>query len=169
MGIASCVFDVQEAATAWAILGTSIQASARGCPNYDRSQVAYDVQIRDAVKKGLANGLHFTAAVELAKKTVTTTYKDIMDGYCMVPITQLLDSLTRAITFISMSISHCQADKYDVRATCTAGISGLLDGVSFLSWQATQAKLACSDLKESPRLPEHLAKESVLKVGQGTI
>jgi hypothetical protein len=169
LGTASCVFDGQEAATAFAVLGTSIQASARGCPNFNKAEDAYNAQLSVHVKEAMKKGLSFSKAIEFAKTQVTTAYKDVMDGYCMVPITQLLDGLTRAITFISMSISHCQTDKYDVRATCTAGISGLLDGVSFLSWQATQAKLACSDLKESPLMPGPLAKESVLKLGQGTI
>jgi len=170
LGTASCVFDVYEVAAAFAVFGTSIQASSRGCPNHDPHAVdAYNKELADNVKDLMKNhGKSFAVAVGMAKEMTPTSYKDTMEGFCMVPITQLMNSLTQAITFISMSISHCQTTKYDVRATCTAGISGLLDGVSFLAWQATQAKLACSDLKTLPITPP-AAKEAILKVGQGTI
>mmetsp|Transcript_79797 Transcript_79797/g.140846 ORF Transcript_79797/g.140846 Transcript_79797/m.140846 type:complete len:412 (-) Transcript_79797:237-1472(-) len=169
LGTASCFFDVYEVAAAFAVFGTSIQASSRGCPNKDKADDAYNAELSAAVQDAMKNkGMTFSHAVEYAKEVVPTAYKDTMEGYCMVPITELMNSLTQAITFITMSISHCQTDKYDVRATCTAGISGLLDGVSFLAWQATQAKLACSDLKTYP-ITEPLAKQSVLEVGQGTI
>jgi len=169
LGTASCVFDVYEVAAAFAVFGTSIQASSRGCPNSDpHAAEAYNKELGDNVKALMKNGKSFNVAVGLAKEQTPTVYKDTMQGFCMVPITQLMNSLIQAITFISMSISHCQTTKYDVRATCTAGITGLLDGVSFLAWQATQAKLACSDLKEDGITPA-LADEAVLKVGQGTI